>query len=270
MLKSKNHSFLVQKTHGFLKSELHVHTHEDLYDFWLVKYSAKDLIRLAAKQKYEALSITNHSRVFFNESLRSFAKKKGILLIPGAEPRIEGKDVIVINATNDELRRIKKLKDMEKIQDSALIIAPHPYFLMGNCLEDKLVKYIDRFHAIEFSHFYTRALLNPFFKFIAGNAKALAVAEKYNKPVVGTSDAHKLYEFGHTYTMVNSAKRKDDIIDAVKRNRIKMVTEPMPMHLYFKRMFGAIIKEGIMERMILKKKIAKKRHAMMVRLAQKR
>jgi hypothetical protein len=49
-----------------------------------------------------------------------------------------------------------------------------------------------------------------------------------------------------------------------------MVTEPMPMHLYFKRMFGAIIKEGIMERMILKKKIAKKRHAMMVRLAQKR
>jgi len=241
-----------------LKTDLHTHTHEDPHDFWLVKYSAKDLIRVAAKQKFQVLSITHHSRVFFNQEIKSYARKKGILLIPGAEPLIEHKDVLVINTSNEELKKIKKLSDLDKIKDSALIIAPHPYFLTGHCLEHSLEKHINRFHAIEFSHFYTKALLNPFFKFIAGNPKAAAIAEKFHKPLIGTSDAHKMYELGTTYTLVESAKTKDDVIDAVKRNKIKLVTHPLPPRLFFRRMLGAAYREGLLEQVILKKKLRRK------------
>jgi hypothetical protein len=249
-----------------LKADFHIHTHEDPYDFWLVKYSAKDLIRVAAKQKFQVLAITNHHHVLYNRLLKSYAKKKGIILIPGAEPRIEGKDVLLINVSNDELARIKKLDDLEKIKDSALIIAPHPYFLTGHCLKSKLVKHIDQFHAIEFSHFYTRAMINPIFKFIAGNPKAVAVAEKYRKPLIGTSDAHKLYELGKTYTLVNSAKSKDDIVDAVKRNKIKLVDNPMPVSLFFRRTLGALLREGVLEQVVLRRKIRNKRKVAMTKL----
>jgi predicted metal-dependent phosphoesterase TrpH len=261
MLKSKNNNFLVQKTNGFLKADFHTHTHEDPMDFWLVKYSAKDLIRLAAKQKFDVLSITHHDRVFFNKDIRSYAKKKGILLIPGAEPHIGGKDVLILNTTNQELARINKFSDLEKVNDSAVVIAPHPFFLTGNCLEDKLVKNIKHFDAIEFSHFYTRALINPIFKFIAGNAKAADIAEKYKKPLIGTSDCHKLYEFGTTYTLVDSDKNKDDVLESIKHNRLKLVAHPMPIHLFFRRIAGAIIQEGLMERVFFRKRIIRRRKA---------
>jgi predicted metal-dependent phosphoesterase TrpH len=250
---------LVQKTHGFLKADFHIHTHEDLYDSWLVKYSAKDLIRAAAKQKFQVLSITNHRKVFFNNELKNYAKKKGILLIPGAEPRIKGADVLIINTTNEELAKIKKLDDLYRIKDSALIIAPHPYLITGACLRDKLVKHIDSFHAIEFSHVSTKLMINPFFKFLTGNTKAVEVAKKYNKPIVGTSDAHKLYEFGTTYTKINSSKKTDDVIDAVKHNRIKLVANPLPTHLFFRRLLGIAYKEGLLARVLLRNHIKNKK-----------
>jgi predicted metal-dependent phosphoesterase TrpH len=241
-----------------LKADFHLHTHEDLYDSWLVKYSAKDLIRQAAKQKFQVLSITNHMNVFYNKEIRDYAKKKGILLIPGTEARIEGCDVLIINITNRELVRIKKLDDLEKIKDSCLIIAPHPFSLIGCCLRNKLIKHMDSFHAIEFSHIYTRFLANSFSSFITGNKKAFKVAKKYHKPFVGTSDAHKMYEFGTTYTLVNSTKKKEDVIQAIKHNKIKLVSNPLPVHLFFRRVLGAIYKEGLLGRILLRKHIKNK------------
>jgi hypothetical protein len=244
-----------------LKAEFHVHTHEDPEDFWLVKYSAKELIRVAAKQKYQVLAITNHKRVLYNQSLKNYAKKKGILLIPSVELRLQGRDVLIINTSNEELAGIKKLRDLEKIKDSSLIIAPHPFTIVGPCLRGKLVKYINSFHAIEFSHFYTKLPIKLFFKFITGNAKAVEVAKKYHKPIVGTSDAHKLYEFGRTYTLVNSAKNTDDVISAVKHNRIKLVANPLPIHFFMRRLFGVFYKEGLLERVVFRKIIKRRRKA---------
>jgi len=234
-----------------LKAEFHIHTNGDPYDNGFVSYTAKELIKVAAKQNFEVMSITNHNRVFFNNSLKDYARKKGILLIPGAEPLIQMKDVLLVNVSNDDLHKLKKLTDLEKLDSSALIIAPHPYFLFGHCLGYRLVRNIGLFDAIEYSHFYTRALLNPFFKFLNGNTKALEVARKYNKPVVGTSDAHKLYEFGRTYTLVDSPKNKDDIIAAVKKNKIMLETKPMPISNFLRRSLSGIFEEGMIH--LLKK-----------------
>ncbi len=255
MLKSKNSNFLVQKTKGFLKADFHVHTKEDPFDSPYIPYTAKDLIRVAAKKGFTVLSITNHHSVYFSKSIKDYARKKGILLIPGAEARIKGKDVLLINIKKDDLRRIRTLEDLEKLKDSALIIAPHPFFIGYKCLRGYLEKYIDYFHAIEYCHFYTRQLVTPFFSFLNGNTRALKLAKKYKKPLVGTSDAHKLYELNTTYTLINSAKKKDDIIEAVKKNKIKLVTKPMNPVLFFRRTLGCVLKEVIPEGLHLRKRI---------------
>ncbi|MBW2991461.1 PHP domain-containing protein [Candidatus Woesearchaeota archaeon] len=255
MLKSKNKYFLVQKTPSFLKADLHTHTREDPYDRATISHTAKDLVRFAAKKGFKVLSITNHHSVYFNRQIKSFAKKKGILLIPGAEPRIKGKDVVLVNIKKDDLRRIRKLEHLEKFKDSALIIAPHPFFFKGECLGNYLIKYIDSFHAIEYSHFYTKFLTTPVFRFLDGNRKAEKIAKKYKKPLIGTSDAHRLYEFNKTYTLVNSAKNKDDVIEAVKKNRIRLVTRPMTTVLFFRRTLGFTLKSFIPETLRLKRKV---------------
>lgn len=255
MLNSEKKRCKVRNTRGFLKADFHIHTKEDPYDSPYIPYTAKDLIRVAAKKGFKVLSITNHNSVYFTKSLWSYAKKKGILLIPGAEARIKGKDVLLINITKDDLKRIRTLEDLERVKDSALIIAPHPFFFKGRCLGNALIKHIDLFHAIEYCHFYTKQLVSPFFSFLNGNTRAVKVAKKYNKPLVGTSDAHKLYEFNKTYSLVRSAKNKDDVLEAVKKGAVRLVTKPMRPDLFFRRILGFTLKEFIPQRLHLRKKI---------------
>jgi len=255
MLKLRNKHSSPQKPKGFLKADFHIHTKEDPYDSPYIRYTAKDMIRFAAKKGFEVLSVTNHHSVYFNKELESYARKKGILLLPGAEARIKGKDVLLINITRNDLKKINTLEDLEKVKDSALIIAPHPFFFKGRCLGKYLEKHIDLFHAIEYCHFYTKRMLSPFFSLFNGNTRAVRIAKKYKKPLVGTSDAHKLYEFNKTYTLVDSPKRKDDVIEAVKKGRIRLVTRPMRPDLFFRRILGFTIKEFIPQNLHLRRRI---------------
>ncbi|MBN1792253.1 PHP domain-containing protein [Candidatus Woesearchaeota archaeon] len=226
-----------------LKTDLHIHTSEDWYDCDNVSYSAKQLIQEAARQKFEVLAITHHNHVFFNREIQGYAKKKGILLISGAEARIERADVLLINVTNKDLPRLKRLGDLEKIKDRALIIAPHPYFFLGNCLGDKLEPNIRHFHAIEYSHFYNKFMQNRLLSFLNGNKKAEEVARKYNKPIIGTSDAHRMYCFGTTFSWVDSAKTKDAVLEAVKKGKVRLETHPLPLHSFARRIAGVVVKE---------------------------
>ncbi|MBU2440759.1 MAG: hypothetical protein KKA43_00330, partial [Nanoarchaeota archaeon] len=155
-----------------LKADFHIHTREDPYDKYLISYTAKDLIRFAAKKGFEVLSITNHESVYFNKVIYDYAKKKGILLIPGAGAKIEGKHVLLINITNDDLKKIKIFEDLKKLKDSALIIAPHPFFIKKSCLGIKLEKYIDYFDAVEYSHYYMKMFQNSLLRFFDRNIPA--------------------------------------------------------------------------------------------------
>jgi len=203
-----------------LKIDLHLHTKEDPLDRWQIKYSAKELISHAAKLNFDVISITNHNRVTYSDELREYAEKKGILLISGAEIRIKGKEVLVYNVTQKDIEKIKTFDDLRKIKNkNNMVIAPHPYFFLPQCLKKKVEEEVDVFDAIEYSHFYVN-LINK-------NKKAVKMAKKYRKPLVGASDAHFLYQMNHTYSLVNSKKDRLSIINAVKKNRVKVVTRPL-------------------------------------------
>jgi predicted metal-dependent phosphoesterase TrpH len=227
-----------------LKSDFHMHTGEDWYDRIHIRHTAKQLVQHAAQQKFEVLSITNHNQIYFNQEIKEYARKKGILLIPGAEIRLEGKDILLLDTNYKTLKKLKKIEDLSRITDSTTVIAPHPYFFMSNCLGNRLDENIESFHAIEFSHFYNSMMLRaPFKSAINGNARAERTAKEYHKPLVGTSDAHQLTDIGSTFSWVDSANKKDDVLDAIMRGRLKIETKPIPNSIFFRKIFNFTAKE---------------------------
>jgi predicted metal-dependent phosphoesterase TrpH len=202
-----------------LKTDMHMHTKEDPRD--VINYTAEDLIRLAAKQKFNVLSITLHNKTLNSPSLTRFAKRKGILLIPGQEAYVEGKEVLIYNYDGI----IKRLDQLHKVrEENGLVMAPHPFFILNNCLGEELEKNINEFDAIEYCHFYV--------PWLNRNRKAVKLAKKYGKALIGTSDLHWINRLGYTYTMIDAEPKMDDIFEAIRKRKVKLATRPIPMHLF--------------------------------------
>lgn len=206
-----------------LKSDFHMHTKDDPIDFAEVKYSAEELIDLAHKKGFEVLSITCHDKIVYSPYLREYAEQRGILLIPGVEVTIEGKHVLLINYLGS--LDFKSVKDLARIQsDQVLIMAAHPFFPGSLTLKERLVDNIKLFDAIEYCHFYHR--------FINFNKKAVEVSKQYQKPLVGTSDAHFLTQLDHTYSIVEvTRKTAVAVVEAIKSGNVRVVTKPLPIPL---------------------------------------
>lgn len=204
-----------------LKSDLHIHTKEDPCD--TVSYDAKTLIKHCAKLGFNVLAITNHKSLFFNNEIKSYAKKQNILLIPGMEARVEGiKDVLLLNpplglknpTTFDELYKLKER------HPETLFIAPHPYYFLPVALGHKLLlEHIRLFDAIEYTHFYH--------KLINRNNKAVKIAAQNNKPLIANSDAHNLYQLNTNFSMIDAGPDKDSVLEAIRKGRLKIQTRPL-------------------------------------------
>jgi predicted metal-dependent phosphoesterase TrpH len=135
-----------------LKIDFHIHTGEDPKDRY-IRYSAKQLIKKAAVYQFDAIAITNHEVVTYTDELREYAERRGILLIPGVEMRVEGKHVLIVNYRKSYPKNLK-LKDLRAcVGEDALIIAPHPFYPRHHCLQETLEEHIALFDAIEYSHF---------------------------------------------------------------------------------------------------------------------
>jgi len=208
-----------------LKADLHTHTKGDPFDD--LQYTPKDLIKLAAKQKFEVLSFTWHNKICDPKPLQSFAKKYGILLIPGIEATISGKHTLLYNITNKEMKKVKTHDDLYDLKDHVVIGAAHPFFILPQCLGRKVFEHPKLFDFMETSHLY--------FKHFNLNKKAYSTAKKFNIPVVANSDVHYLSMFGKDYTMIDAGKNKDDILDAIKSGkRINPITKPYSLKNFTK------------------------------------
>ncbi len=217
-----------------LKSDFHTHT-----NYVIPKrdsnLSPKQLIDFTASKGYEVLAITEHASLscllggieYIDNPLRTYfdfkdyAKRKGILLIPGVETFVEGKEVLLINFTGDA-KKVRTFADVEKLkEENVLVIAPHPFYVKPSCLGKKLVEHINVFDAIEHCHFYT-SFINP-------NKKAVEIAKKFGKPLVANSDAHSFDQLNINFSLVDAKKNVDSVLEAVRKNKVKIVTNPLPI-----------------------------------------
>ncbi len=204
-----------------LKIQFHLHTKKDPIDN--IKHTETELIDEAARLGYEVLAITCHNVLIFDENLQKYAEKKRILLIPAIEKSIHGKHVVIINADiqAQNINNFEDLKTYRKTHPNILVIAAHPYYPGSICLKKDLEKHIDLFDAIEYSWYHSKKL-NQY------NEKAVAIAEKYKKPLVGTADNHILKYLNMTYSIVEAEKNVPAIFKAIKENKIHIVSLDLP------------------------------------------
>src|ERR1700740_798838 len=90
---------------GGIKIDLHMHTLDDPKD--AVDFSAHQLLERARSLGFRVLAITLHDAVFDRKEVFADAAARGILLIPAAEVRLQGADVIVLNVSNAEIAALK-------------------------------------------------------------------------------------------------------------------------------------------------------------------
>jgi predicted metal-dependent phosphoesterase TrpH len=180
----------------WIKLDLHIHTLDDPKD--KLDYSARELLARAHRLGFRVLAITLHDAVFDRAEVFAAAERLGILLIPAAEMRIEGADIILLNIAAAEIGELKRFDDIRALRarrgESLFTIAPHPFYFLGGSIGKRLLKEIDCFDAIELCHFH-KGIFNP-------NRRAVRIAEKFGKPLIATSDAHRLNAFGHHYTSI--------------------------------------------------------------------
>src|SRR5215471_6171141 len=180
----------------WIKIDLHIHTLDDPKD--AVDYSAHQLLERARALGFRVLAITLHDAVFDRPEVFADAAAMGILLIPAAEMRLHGADVIVLNVSAEEMAQLKSFDDLRQLRarrgNSVFTIAPHPFYMFGGSIGSRLLQEIDCFDAIEFCHFHV-GLFNP-------NRRAKKVASRFCKPLIATSDAHRLHAFGRHYTSI--------------------------------------------------------------------
>jgi hypothetical protein len=110
--------------------------------------------------------------------------------------RLLGADVIVLNVTTEEIAQLKNFDDLRRLRahrgNSIFTIAPHPFYIFGGSIGSRLFAEINCFDAIEYCHFH----IGPF----NPNRRAQRVATRFRKPMIATSDAHRLHAFGRHYT----------------------------------------------------------------------
>ena len=215
----------------WIKLDLHIHTLDDPKD--VIDYSAHQLLERAKQLGFGVLAITLHDAVFDRAEVFADAAAIGILLIPAAEVRLEGADIILLNVTAEEIAGLKNFDDLRRLRARRglsatanpssgrpiLTIAPHPFYVLGGSIGERLLDEIDCFDAIELCHFH-KGLLNP-------NRRAAKVAAQFGKPLIATSDAHQLHAFGRHYTSIpRPAALTIENVFAVLRAGPRRITSP--------------------------------------------
>jgi predicted metal-dependent phosphoesterase TrpH len=207
---------------NWVKIDLHIHTLDDPKD--AVDFSAHQLLERARALEFRVLAITLHDAVFDRKEVFADAAAMGILLIPAAEMRLQGADVIVLNMTSEEVAQLRNFEDLRQLRaqrgSSIFTIAPHPFYVLGGSIGARLFREIDCFDAIEVCHFHI-GLFNP-------NRRAKRVADRFGKPLIATSDAHRLHAFGRHYTSIPmpGALTVESVFTALRDGPLRLTSPP--------------------------------------------
>lgn len=209
-----------------LKASLHIHTSEDKKDGHLINYNVYNLIDEAQKLGFNVLGFTPHKKFVFKQEFADYARKKGILLIPGVERglgRFFNKHVIILNCdkTIEKVKTLRELLKYKKEHPEIFILAPHPtYNRLISIGARSLKKYINLFDAIEHSCACSK-------KMNYHNKKAEAIAARFQKPIIATADVHFLKKLNTDYAIIEAVDlTAESVLQAIKYGKFKNVTAP--------------------------------------------
>lgn len=204
-----------------LKADLHMHSAEDDYD--VIVPSAREVIDRAVRFGFDVIAITNHMAMCYSDELKDYAKKRNVLLVPGAEVEAGGRHILVLNPTEEAVkaRTFDELREAKVRADRIMaVVAPHPFFPSKSSVGKLVIDHVDVFDALEHCAFYFRGLNY--------NRLTKRMARRLWLPLVANSDAHYSWQFGRTYSLLRAHKTIEGVIEAVKRGDLEIVSSPLP------------------------------------------
>ncbi|MGI8889477.1 MAG: PHP-associated domain-containing protein [Chthoniobacterales bacterium] len=229
----------------WMKLDLHIHTLDDPKD--RLDYSAHELLERARDLGFSALAITLHDKVFDRPEVFADARAMGILLIPAAEMRLEGADVVLLNVQPNDIAKVRTFTDLRELRaslgETMFSFAPHPFFYLGASIGDRLLEEIDCFDAIEICHFH-KGLFDL-------NRRARRTAATHGKPLVATSDAHSLHAFGGHYTSIPRPRELtvESILRALREGPIRLTSPSSSWRDLFNVFYFVFVKHPLRKRM---------------------
>jgi predicted metal-dependent phosphoesterase TrpH len=211
---------LLTNNANVLKVELHSHSSDDPID--RIPHTTIQLIDRAADLGYGALAITLHDRQLEIAPYESYARTRGLTLIPGIERTIGRKHVLLINFSR-AAEEVQSFDDLARLRERepGLVVAPHPFFPHPNCLHGVLDRYSELFDAVEYNAMFTAS--------INFNRAAVRWARTHGKPLVGNGDVHRLRQLGTTYSLVEAEPHPDAICAAIRAGKVRVESQPLPL-----------------------------------------
>jgi len=185
-----------------MKIDLHMHTRNsccgNLY--------SEEVLMLAKKNGIKCIAITDHNKVTIIKG-----NKHGIIVIPATEISTKRGHIIGLNikkpikiglSVDETIKEIKKQK--------GIVIIPHPFDLFRKGIFPKAKK------GILFETVNGRSSNRI-------NHLAKGFCKKHKLKTIGGSDAHFRDEIGCVYSEIKDCKTKEEVLNILKRGRIKIV-----------------------------------------------
>jgi predicted metal-dependent phosphoesterase TrpH len=183
--------------------ELHSHCHGDPVDTHLGHTLFQHIDR-AKEAGLDAIAVTWHRSVVDNAKAAAYARKRGILLIPGMEADMENQHhLVILNLKPGDLPAAPtwaQLRSLRARKPDVLVMAPHPFYPHPTCLGRVMDRHVDCIDAVEWCKLHVNWLpgrVNP-------NLRAARWAHRHGKPLIACSDAHTLRDIGANVSTVEA------------------------------------------------------------------
>lgn len=169
--------------------------------------------QLLAHPYIKVAAITDHNTVKGYYKVRELASAyKDVLIIPGIEVSTVEGDLLLLGAAEvpPEPWTVEKVIDFAR-DLGCLVIAAHPYreFGLGDLTKNYKVDAIEVLNAGSPSY---------------SNVLAEDLAKTMGLPGVAGSDAHRVNELWKAYTEIQASMDLDEILKAVKKGLVKVVS----------------------------------------------
>ena len=216
--------------------DFHHHVDTDPED--VIGYSAVELAAAARGHGLDAIAITPHDGLFDDPGAVEAAARAGVLVIPGIEKKIGGREVLILNVRPGEVGEGFSFDDLRRLRatagDRVLTVAPHPFYPLKTSLGRALDGVADCIDAVEVAHLHGFGI-DP-------NVRAERWATAHGKPLLANSDTHDLTMLGRNLTEVEADELDTlSLFRAIRAGRCRPRTAPITFLQLVRFAFGVVL-----------------------------
>jgi predicted metal-dependent phosphoesterase TrpH len=196
-----------------LKIDLHVHTIYSVDG----KTTLDEVIQYAQKKGLDGVAITDHDTV---QGARKLARQAQLIIISGIEVSSRQGHILGLNIDEPIPPGLDITETTEKIRHlGGIAVIAHPSTVIKTGLGTKITSSSD-IDAVE-------VINSSSFPFALSTYLARRLAQRLDLPQTAGSDAHYPREIGSAFTCVEADSNPDDIIEAIRKEKINPFGKPI-------------------------------------------